>query len=76
MSQVVILHGWSDTSDSFRPLAEFLEANGHKPVELWLADYISLEDDVSVEDVAKRMQAVIQEKQSTGNLAATFDMIV
>ena len=30
--QVVILHGWSDTPESFRPLARFLTENGFEAV--------------------------------------------
>jgi hypothetical protein len=75
-SQVAILHGWSDTSKSFRPLVAFLDANGFKSVPLWLGDYISLDDDVRIEDVAKRMQQVIQDKMANEGLKAPFDLIV
>lgn len=74
--QVVILHGWSDTSKSFVPLTRFLDQHGFKPYPLWLGDYISLDDDVRVEDVAKRMQTVLQEKMAGDGLKAPFDMIV
>lgn len=74
--QVLIVHGWSDDSDSFIPLAEFLEDHEFQAEALWLGDYISLEDDVKVEDVAKRMQAVILDMQGAGRLGESFDMIV
>lgn len=74
--QVAILHGWSDTSKSFRPLVSFLDTNGFKPVPLWLGDYISLDDDVKVEDVAKRMEQVVQDKMANDGLKAPFDLIV
>jgi len=74
--QVAILHGWSDTSKSFEPLVNFLDENGFDPVPVWLGDYISLDDDVRIEDVAKRMQQVVQDKISREGLAAPFDMIV
>lgn len=74
--QVLIIHGWSDTSKSFRSLAAFLEKHDYKPKLLWLGDYISKDDDVRVEDVARRMAEVIDEKMSTGELDKTFDMIV
>lgn len=75
-NQVVILHGWSDTSRSFRPLANFLEGHGYRTVPLWLGDYISLDDDVRVEDVAKRMEDVVQEHLQGRRLRAPFDLIV
>jgi hypothetical protein len=74
--QVAILHGWSDTSKSFKPLVSFLDGNGFKPVPLWLGDYISLDDDVRVEDVAKRMEAVVRDKMQNEGLSAPFDLIV
>ena len=76
MRQVLIIHGWSDSSRSFRPLVEFLRANGYQAVPLWLGDYISLDDDVRVEDVAKRLQAVVREKLAGGELTEPFDVIV
>ena len=73
--QIAIVHGWSDTSESFEPLVQFLEGNGFEAVPLWLGDYISLDDDVKVEDVAKRMQQVVTEKKADG-LSDSFDLIV
>lgn len=73
---VLIVHGWSDTSESFSPLVNFLGDAGFKAVGLWLGDYISLDDDVKIEDVAKRMEALVREKLASGELNAPFDMIV
>ena len=73
---VLIVHGWSDTSKSFHALTQFLKQHGFTPKVLWLGDYISRDDDVRVEDVARRMGEVIEEMQSSGQLAASFDMIV
>ena len=75
-SQVVIIHGWSDKSDSFHPLRDFLETKGYATAQLWLADYISMADDVRIEDVAKRMGALLSDMVATGKLNAGFDMIV
>jgi len=74
--QVVILHGWSDTSRSFHRLADFLKAHGYKAVPLWLGDYISMQDDVTPRDVARRMEAVVRERQAKKELAPEFDLIV
>jgi len=74
--QVVILHGWSDTSKSFKPLAEFLEANGYQAIPIWLGDYLSLEDDVKVEDVGRRMEQVVRELMAAGGLQTGFSLIV
>jgi pimeloyl-ACP methyl ester carboxylesterase len=53
---IVIIHGWSDTSDSFVSLRDYLaEELDQKPVVLHLADWISMDDGVSIEDVAAAM---------------------
>jgi len=73
---VVILHGWSDTSDSFVPLSAFLKAQGFQPVNLFLGDYISMADDVSIADAAKAMEAAVRRKISNSELKTPFDLIV
>lgn len=75
-NQVLIVHGWSDTSASFRPLAQFLNAAGFDAKLLWLGDYISKDDDVRVEDVSARMGGVINAMLAAGELTAPFDLIV
>ncbi|MFQ5765002.1 MAG: esterase/lipase family protein [Rhodospirillales bacterium] len=75
-NQVAILHGWSDTSTSFKPLAKFLGAKGYKTVPLWLGDYISMDDDVKIEDVTHRMEAVVRDLLAAGKLSDPFDLIV
>jgi pimeloyl-ACP methyl ester carboxylesterase len=74
--QVLIIHGWSDTSRSFRPLARFLSEHGYEPKLLWLGDYISKDDDVRVEDVGIRMAEVVDEMMTRGELESSFDVIV
>lgn len=79
--QVVILHGWSDKSASFEPLAKFLEKNGYDAVPIFLGDYISLRNDVTIDDVAKRMEAVVRARMakpesSPDRLGPSFHMIV
>jgi len=77
VNQVVIVHGWSDTSKSFEPLADFLSKSGRVAIPLWLGDYISMDDDVQIPDVAKRLEAVIQSITApNGPLKIPFDMIV
>ena len=79
--QVVILHGWSDNSKSFEPLTRFLREAGFDTVPLLLGDYISLRDDVSIDDVTKRMEEVIQERLALpvgakGKLGPRFHLVV
>jgi pimeloyl-ACP methyl ester carboxylesterase len=73
---VVIVHGWSDTSDSFQPLAQFLSAQGFQTVSLLLADYVSMDDDVSIDDAAKAMEAALRGQIASGQLSLPFDLVV
>ena len=75
-NQVVILHGWSDNWDSFGPLANFLKAQGFQILDLFLANYKSMDDDVSIEDAAKAMQAAVEAKIADKELKPPFDLIV
>jgi alpha-beta hydrolase superfamily lysophospholipase len=79
--QVVILHGWSDKSDSFKPLAAFLKKSGFTAVPIFLGDYISMYNDVTIDDVVKRMEALIRERMalpasSKKRLGPSFHMVV
>lgn len=74
--QVLIIHGWSDTSHSFHSLGTFLAGHGYAPKLLWLGDYISRDDDVRVEDVGRRMGEVIAGMSKSGELDKSFDVIV
>lgn len=54
---LVILHGWSDSAESFRPLARFFEREGGRDVALIrLGDWLSLNDEVTYLDLATAMQ--------------------
>jgi len=75
-AQVAIVHGWSDTSKSFLKLREFLRAHGYQATQIWLGDYVSMDDDVRVEDVGKRMEAVIRAAIAANELTVPFDLIV
>ena len=79
--QVVIIHGWSDNSSSFEPLSHFLHDAGFETVPMFLGDYISLRDDVKIDDVTKRMEEVIAEKLALpdgadGKLGPRFHLLV
>jgi pimeloyl-ACP methyl ester carboxylesterase len=75
-AHIAIIHGWSDDSKSFRKLRDFLIANGFDVTQVFLTDYISMDDDVRVEDVAKRMEGVLRAEVDAGRLAKNFDLIV
>jgi len=76
MRQVLVLHGWSDESGSFRALSKKLKDAGFDTLDIWLADYVSMDDDVTIPDIAKRMEEVLSGLVAAGTLTAPFDMIV
>jgi pimeloyl-ACP methyl ester carboxylesterase len=76
MAHIAILHGWSDSSKAFQELSDFLAEHIEPPASIHLADYISLDDDVRVADVAIRMETVVRQMLQAGRLEAPFDLIV
>ena len=55
---IVLLHGWSDRSESFKPLVRELGRLGLRDiVPIHLGDYVSMDDDVTFEDIVQAMQA-------------------
>lgn len=61
MEPTVIIHGWSDTSKSFRELAEIISQHYKTPpIIIRLADWISMHDDVSYNDISSAMQRAWQ----------------
>lgn len=73
---VLILHGWSDNADSFVPLSGYLKTKGYQTENLFLADYISMADDVAIDDAAKAMETAVRQKFVRGELKFPFDLIV
>ena len=57
---VVILHGYSDNSSSFQPLAQFLKAQGFTVVPIYLGNYVTLEDTITIPDLAKALEAAVR----------------
>jgi len=54
---IVILHGWSDSSKSFKNLGKFIHANELGPVaDIYLGDYVSMDDEVTYDDIKHAMQ--------------------
>jgi pimeloyl-ACP methyl ester carboxylesterase len=72
---LVILHGWSDSSRSFQPLADYLKNQGFKVIDIWLGDYISMHDQIELKDLGLAfIRALEAEKIPTSRYS--FDLIV
>ncbi|MDD5199097.1 MAG: hypothetical protein PHC88_04780 [Terrimicrobiaceae bacterium] len=78
---LVILHGWSDNADSFLPLRTWLGQNGFALTEIWLGDYLSMNDEVTLYDLgfafrrALDRNGVAQEPHG-GDPSKGFDLLV
>ncbi|WP_457621680.1 esterase/lipase family protein [Persephonella sp.] len=76
----LILHGWSDCSDSFKDLKAFLIKNGIGSVDtIYYADYESREDNVTFEDIIDGLYDRFKEKgfiDKHGNKTADLNVIV
>lgn len=71
---VVILHGYSDNYTSFEPLANFLKAHGFNIIPIWLSDYKSMNDEITIQDLGEAMgQALARENIPTER--HSFDLI-
>ncbi|MDF2867282.1 MAG: alpha/beta hydrolase, partial [Gammaproteobacteria bacterium] len=61
---LIIIHGWSDSSASFIKLAKLIEAQMGRHVQVInLADYLSMDDEITFFDLAAAMQAAWLAKQ-------------
>ena len=43
--EVLIVHGWSDSYESFQPLKNLLVAAGYQTTQVFLGTYASMRDD-------------------------------
>jgi hypothetical protein len=76
---IIILHGWSDTSDSFRnknyARSSWLRDQGLNIVDIELGDYLSMNDEVSLFDIGYAFQKAL----TAAGIAQTrhsFDLVV
>src|SRR5580658_3481360 len=60
---VVILHGWSDNSTSFKPLAAWLRTQGFPVTPIFLGDYLSMNDEITLKDLGYAFIRALKDKQ-------------
>jgi triacylglycerol esterase/lipase EstA (alpha/beta hydrolase family) len=75
MRPLIILHGWSDTSKSFQRLAVWLKNNGFNVVEIFLGDYWSMNDEVTLFDLGYAFQFALR-RNNLPTARHSFDLIV
>ena len=77
---VLIIHGWSDNYESFRPLKSWFSATGYRAEEVFLGNYESMEDHVTFDDLAVGLQvqldALIADKRLPPLTPFSLDVVV
>lgn len=73
---VLILHGWSDSSASFRPLARFLRDQGEDVREVHLGDYLSMQDEITLQDLGHAMLRALRDQEELSLNRHGFNVIV
>ena len=77
--EVLIVHGWSDSYESFQPLKNLLVAAGYQTTQVFLGTYASMRDDVTFDDLATGLQRRFMEMGKDGTLTLrpfSLDVIV
>jgi pimeloyl-ACP methyl ester carboxylesterase len=77
--QILIVHGWSDSYESFRPLKNLLVAAGYQTTQVFLGTYASMRDDVTFDDLATGLQRRFVELGRIGTITLepfSLDVIV
>ena len=77
---VLIIHGWSDTYESFKPLKAWFNANGYTAEHVLLGNYESMEDHVTFDDLAVgfqvQIEALIADKRLPSLQPYSLDVVV
>jgi len=72
---VIILHGWSDEYKSFIPLGQWLTTQGFKVVDIFLGNYMSMNDELTIYDLALGFKNALT-KEGISQKPHSFDVIV
>jgi pimeloyl-ACP methyl ester carboxylesterase len=72
---ILILHGWSGVSEHLKPLSNFLKKSGFNVVDIWLADYISMNDEITIQDLGQAMGTALKSNKIPEK-PHSFDVIV
>jgi len=72
---LLILHGWSGSSGDLSTLSSILKESGFNVVDIWLADYLSMNDEITIQDLGQAMGKAL-EKNNIPIAPKSFDVIV
>lgn len=72
---VIILHGYSDDARSFDSLASFLRQKGFATQPIYLGDYITFDDQITIADLAETFELQLAQ-MNIPREPGSFDLIV
>ncbi len=72
---LLILHGWSGKPGDLGQLSNVLKKSGFKVLDIWLADYLSMNDEITIQDLGQAMGKAL-EKNKIPVKPKSFDVIV
>lgn len=72
---LLIIHGWSGKSEHLKPLSDHLKQAGFKVVDIWLADYLSMNDEITIQDLGQAMGKALKANKIPES-PKSFDVIV
>jgi hypothetical protein len=74
---LLIIHGYSDKGNSFRPIAKALKDKHFNVEDINIASWISLSNEVTIKDVGEALERALHDPALNGKLAdKPFDAIV
>jgi hypothetical protein len=59
---VVLLHGYSDTAEGLQAWKDELIAHERRTEDLYLAEYVSLSNEITVKDIAEGFDRALRER--------------
>lgn len=74
-NKLIILHGWSDDSESFFPLTDWLKTRGFAVVPIYLGDYLSMNDEITLFDLGFAFRRAL-DANGISQGPHSFDVIV
>lgn len=75
---IVLVHGYSDRGESFKPWRDLLSAHGFQAETIQIGNYVSLSNEVTIKDIAEGFDRALRQLDEDGILAMddSFDVIV
>ena len=71
---LILIHGWSATSKSMATLAKWLRGKDFDVVDIHLANYISMQDEITLPDLGLAMRNAIKDK-GIAQTRHSFDVV-